>query len=202
MRKVQDHYFKRAKKERYPARSVYKLEDVQKKHKFLKTGGTILDLGCHPGSWCLYAAKIVGPTGVVVGADVQKTNLAARKDHAEIHWLCYDVTRDDFIDLLREKWGQFHVVLSDMAPRTSGNRFVDHQRSLELARRAFYIGRQVLRKQGSFYCKVFEGEDLMEYKHELDPYFQLVKVVKPPSSRRESKEVFMLGRNFKPNPHK
>ena len=196
MRKVRDHYFHRAKKENYPARSVYKLEEAQKKYRFLRPRQKVLDLGCHPGSWCLYAAGIVGPEGLVVGADLKKTNLARRKGHAEITWLCYDVTRDDFVDLLLEKWGGFHVVLSDMAPRTSGNRFVDHQRSLELSRRAFAVARRVLRARGYFYCKVFDGEDLMEYKQELTPYFKSVKVVKPPSSRRESREVFVFAAGF------
>jgi len=198
MRKVRDHYYHRAKRENYPARSVYKLEEAQKKHRFLRQGQKVLDLGCHPGSWCLYAAGIVGDGGLVVGADLTATNLARRKGHAEIIWLCYDVNRDDFIDLLRTKWGVFHVVLSDMAPRTIGNRFVDHQRSLVLARRAFAVCRRVLRSGGTFYCKIFDGEDLMEYKGELKPYFQSVKVVKPPSSRRESREVFLLGSRFRP----
>jgi 23S rRNA (uridine2552-2'-O)-methyltransferase len=71
MRKVQDYYFKKARKENYPARSVYKLEEAQNKHRFLKTRDTVLDLGCQPGSWTIYAAKIVGPEGLVVGVDLQ-----------------------------------------------------------------------------------------------------------------------------------
>ncbi|MDH3393753.1 MAG: RlmE family RNA methyltransferase, partial [Desulfobulbaceae bacterium] len=73
MKEIQDHYFKKAKKEGYPARSVYKLEEAQQKYRLLKKGDKVLDLGCHPGSWSLYAAKVVGVQGLVVSIDLQKT---------------------------------------------------------------------------------------------------------------------------------
>ncbi len=92
MRKVQDYYFKQAKKENYPARSVYKLEEAQRKYGFLKPGQRVLELGCHPGSWSLYAAGILGEKGTLVAVDLQDTVLAPQKLHAEIHWLCYDVS--------------------------------------------------------------------------------------------------------------
>ena len=116
MRKEQDYYFKKAKKENYPARSVYKLEEAQVKYRFLRPGQRVLDLGCHPGSWSLYAAGIVGAKGLVVGVDLQRTDLAAQKADAEIQWLCYDVYSDEFVEYLQAHWPGFHVVLSDMAP--------------------------------------------------------------------------------------
>ncbi len=79
MRKEQDFYFKKAKKDNYPARSVYKLEEAQLKHKFLKSGQRVLDLGCHPGSWSVYASQILGPKGVVVAADLQNTDIPVSK---------------------------------------------------------------------------------------------------------------------------
>ena len=121
MRKEQDYYFKKAKKDNYPARSVYKLEEAQVKYRFLRPGQRVLDLGCHPGSWSLYAAGIVGAKGLVVGADLQRTDLAVQKADAEIQWLCYDVCSDEFVEYLQTHWPGFHVVLSDMAPRTTGS---------------------------------------------------------------------------------
>jgi 23S rRNA (uridine2552-2'-O)-methyltransferase len=196
MRKEQDFYFNKAKKDNYPARSVYKLEEAQLKYKFLKKKQRVLDLGCHPGSWCLYAAKLVGTRGTVVGVDLQATDIPGQKDHAEIHWLCYDVYGDDLVGVLRKQWPGFHVLLSDMAPATTGNRFSDHQHSLRLVQRALEIAGQLLHENGSFYCKVFQGEDFPAFVDECRQQFATVKVVKPKSSRKESREVFVLARGF------
>lgn len=199
MRKEQDFYFHKAKKDNYPARSVYKLEEAQSKHKFLKRKQRVLDLGCHPGSWSLYAAKIIGEGGVVAGVDIQHTDIPAQKDHAEIHWLCYDVYADELIAELRKQWPGFHVLISDMAPSTTGSRFADHQQSLRLVRRALEIAGLLLHENGSFYCKVFQGEDFPAFVEECKAHFAEVKVIKPQSSRVESREVFVLGLGFRRN---
>ncbi len=197
MRKEQDYYFKKAKKDNYPARSVYKLEEAQLKYRFLRAGQRVLDLGCHPGSWSLYAAETLGPAGTVVGVDLQPTDIAVQKPHAEIHWLCYDVASDEFIEYLRHRWPGFHVILSDMAPRTTGSGYADHQQSLWLARRVLQLATLLLHENGSLYCKVFQGEDFPDFLQECKPLFTTVKVVKPKSSRQESREVFVLGRGFR-----
>jgi 23S rRNA (uridine2552-2'-O)-methyltransferase len=197
MRDEQDYYFKKAKKENYPARSVYKLEEAQLKYKFLKGGQRVLDLGCHPGSWSLYAAQILGERGMVVAADLQRTSLVVQKPHAEIQWLCYDVYSEEFVDFLKKNWQGFHVVLSDMAPHTTGSQYADHQQSLQLARRVLELAALFLHENGTLYCKVFQGEDFPEFLQACKPLFATVKVVKPKSSRTESREVFVLGRGFR-----
>ncbi len=196
MRKEQDYYFNKAKKEKYPARSVYKLEEAQQKHRFLKPGQRVLDLGCHPGSWSLYAAGVIGAKGVVVGVDLQPTDLMVQKPHAEIHWLCYDVFSDDLAVHLKKTWPGFHVVLSDMAPRTSGSQYADHQHSLRLAGRVLEVAAMFLHKNGTVYCKVFQGEDFPQFLKACRALFTSVKVMKPKSSRQESREVFLLCRGF------
>ncbi|PIE56396.1 MAG: 50S rRNA methyltransferase [Desulfobulbus propionicus] len=198
MKKVQDYYFKKAKKDNYPARSVYKLEEAQTKNRFLKAGQRVLDLGCHPGSWSLYAAATVGERGVVVGVDLQSTELVRQKGHGEIHLLCYDVFADEFVGRLRQQWPGFHVVLSDMAPRTTGSAYADHQQSMRLVRRVGELAAALLHENGSLYCKAFQGEDFPALTRELGQLFDRIKVVKPQSSRGESREVFLLGRGFKP----
>ena len=198
MRKVHDYYFDKAKKENYPARSVYKLEEAQEKYRFMKPKQRILDLGCHPGSWSLYAAKVAGERGLVVGIDLQETESAPQKGHAEIHWLCYDVFADLLIRELRKQWHGFHVLLSDMAPRTTGSQYADHQQSMRLVRRTLEIAAFLLHENGTWYCKAFQGEDFPELLRETKPLFKTVKVFKPDSSRRESREVFLLGRGFRP----
>lgn len=197
MRKEQDYYFNKAKKENYPARSVYKLEEAQQKHKMLKPGQRVLDLGCHPGSWSLYAATIIGEKGLVVAADLQRTDIVVQKPNAEINWLCYDVYSEEFVDYLKKHWPGFHVVLSDMAPRTTGSQYADHQHSLRLVRRVLELSALFLHENGTLYCKVFQGEDFPEFLQECKPLFTTVKVVKPKSSRQESREVFVLGRGFR-----
>lgn len=198
MRREQDYYFKKAKKDNYPARSVYKLEEAQDKYHFIRKGKRVLDLGCHPGSWSLYAASVLGAKGIVVGVDLQETRLEGQKGDAEIHLLCYDVYADELVEDIKKQWPGFHVLLSDMAPRTTGSQYADHQHSLRLARRVLELARIFLHPGGSMYMKVFQGGDFPEFVKECKPLFESVKVVKPASSRRESREVFVLARGYTP----
>ena len=196
MRKVQDHYFKQAKKENYPARSVYKLEEAQKKYQFMKSGDTVLDLGCQPGSWSIYAARITGPEGLVVGVDLQEGKKVNIAKAADIIWLCDDIMSEGIIRKLQEIRKSFRILLSDIAPRTTGNKWVDQQHSLSLARRVVELAAELLVKDGSLYVKVFEGEDFKPFVDSVRKSFKTVKIVKPKSSRRESREVFILGMGF------
>jgi len=197
VRKVQDYYFKKAKKENYPARSVYKLEEAQKKYRFIKSGDTVLDFGCYPGSWSIYAARVVGPQGLVVGVDLQEAKKISIAKAAEIIWFCDDIMSDDIIGNVQEIRKNFRIVLSDIAPRTSGNKWVDQQQSLTLARRVLELAANLLKKDGNFYVKVFEGEDFKEFVDSVRKSFKTVKIVKPKSSRSESPEVFVLAIGFK-----
>ena len=197
MRKIQDYYYKKAKKENYPARSVYKLEEAQIKYRFLKTGNTVLDLGCQPGSWSIYAAKKVGPQGLIVGVDLQEGKKVTIANAAEIVWLNDDIMADNIVENIQKIRKNFRVILSDMAPRTSGNKWVDQQQSLILARRVLELAGKLLESGGNFYVKVFEGEDFKEYVDSVRKSFKTVKIVKPKSSRIESREVFVLGMEFK-----
>jgi 23S rRNA (uridine2552-2'-O)-methyltransferase len=196
LRKVQDYYFKKAKKENYPARSVYKLEEAQNKFHFIRSGDRILDFGCFPGSWSIYAAKIVGPKGLVVGVDLQEAKQVNFAKSAEIMWICDDITSDDIIAKIQQTGKTFGVILSDIAPRTSGNKWVDQQQSLNLARRVLELAASLLGNNGNFYVKVFEGEDFKEFVDTVRKSFKTVKIVKPKSSRSESREVFILGMGY------
>lgn len=198
MRTVQDYYFKKAKKESYPARSVYKLEEAQKKYGLLHPGDTVLDLGCLPGSWSQYAAKVCGPAGLVVGVDVQTgmDALPRGAQTAAIEVVCADVMDVGMIAQVTAICPSFRVVLSDMAPQTSGNKWVDHQRSIALSRRALEVAAELLGVGGGFYCKVFQGEDFPLFFAEVRKRFKTAKSVKPKSSRTESREVFVAGMGF------
>jgi len=199
LKQIQDYYFKKAKKEGYPARSVYKLEEAQLKHHFLKKGGRALDLGCHPGSWSMYLAKAMGPAGLVVGVDLQEGKGLHVTGGAKIKIMAADIMDDATLATIRETCQNFTAVVSDMAPGTTGNKWADQQQSLNLARRALEIAGAMLQPGGAFYCKVFEGEDFREYVEEVRKSFGQVKIVKPLSSRKESREVFVLGLAFRGN---
>lgn len=184
-----DHYTDRAKKEGFPARSVYKLSEMQEKWRFLKPGQRVLDLGCAPGSWLLYAAKIVGPKGKVVGVD--KTPVALEKSGPAV------ALEGDVLDLegawVREAGGAFDVVLSDMAPATTGNKATDTARSMALAEAALAVADRVLSPGGYFVCKVFEGADLPGFVESVKARFDRHKRFVPQSSRKASKEIFIIG---------
>jgi len=187
VKKVRDHYFKKARKQGFPARSVYKLEEAQKKYRFLKPGQAVLDLGACPGSWSKYAAGVAGPKGLVVAVDIQKLSVMADN----IHVLQRDVC-DLKLSELREISPYFAVVLSDMAPKTTGRKDVDHFRSVALAERALVLARELLKPGGTFFCKVFQGEDFPSFRNDCRESFRSVRVVKPKSSRPESVELFLL----------
>ena len=197
MRKVNDFYSKKAKKEKFPARSVYKLEEVQKKYKFIRRGDSVLDLGCYPGSWSLYASEVVGPKGVVVGVDLKQADCSSRAESGPIHWLCQDIMEPELVTLVRKIRPVFRVLVSDLAPGTSGNRWVDAQRSLDLVNTTLSLAEILLLNGGHYLCKVFQGEDFPAFVKEIEKRFAMVKVIKPKSSRVESREVFVLGMKYK-----
>ena len=199
MRKVQDHYFKKARRAGYPARSVYKLEQAQKKYRLLKRGDSVLDLGCQPGSWSLFAAEVIGPKGVVVGIDLKDGELPARSGAAKIHRLRGDINDPDSLKSITDIRPRFRVVLSDIAPSTSGNKWVDQQRSLRLARQVLAIAGQLLLPKGNFYCKVFEGEEARDFQYEAQKHYKCRRI-RPEAVRQNSREWFLVGVEKKTDP--
>jgi 23S rRNA (uridine2552-2'-O)-methyltransferase len=197
VRKINDYYSRKAKKEKYPARSIYKLEEAQLKYKFLRWGDSVLDLGCYPGSWSLYASEVIGPKGIVVGVDLQQADQAARPGGAPIHWLCQDILEPELISKVRKFRPAFKVIVSDLAPKTTGNKWADAQRSLDLVRQTLSLAEVLLLNKGHYICKVFQGGDFPDFVAEVKKRFAMAKVLKPKSSRIESREVFVLGMDYK-----
>lgn len=152
----QDHYTRRAKKEKYPARSVYKLEEIQQKFRILGKGDRVLDLGCAPGSWLLFAAKQTGSSGQVIGIDLQKLSIDL-PPHAQA--IQADVT-DPETGWVELAGGKFDVVISDMAPATTGNKVVDTARSFDLCRAALDVALKVLKPGETWFAKFFKGRTL------------------------------------------
>jgi 23S rRNA (uridine2552-2'-O)-methyltransferase len=187
--KWQDHYTRQARKEHYPARSVYKLEEIQQKHRLIKKGSRVLDLGCAPGSWLLYAAGLTGKKGQVVGIDLKPVTV-------EIPSNVTVMTADVFEVDIGSLAGGFDVVLSDMAPATTGHRAVDAARSLGLCEAALEIARRVLVPGGVFVCKIFQGPDVAHFQQTVRGSFRGQKLFKPRSSRKASKEIYVIGLGY------
>ncbi len=197
MRKINDYYARKAKKEKYPARSVYKLEEIQQKYRFLRRGYSVLDLGCYPGSWSLYASEIVGEKGIVVGVDLQQATGTPRAGGASIHWLQQDILQPELLVAVRKFRPAFKALISDLAPRTTGSRWADAQQSLVLVRHTLALAEELLLPGGHYICKVFQGEDFPEFVSQVKHRFAMAKVVKPKSSRVESREVFVVAMDYK-----
>jgi 23S rRNA (uridine2552-2'-O)-methyltransferase len=184
-----DHYSRQAKKERYPARSVYKLKEIQKKYRLIKKGSRVLDLGCAPGSWLVFAAEIAGETGRVVGIDLKPVTIALPK---QVAIATGDILNPDE-PLLQRLEKRFHVVMSDMAPATTGNKDVDAVRSFNLCEAALAIADRVLVPNGSFLCKIFQGDAFKMFSDAVKSRFRQTRIFKPQSSRKASKEIYIIG---------
>ncbi|GFK95082.1 Ribosomal RNA large subunit methyltransferase E [Fundidesulfovibrio magnetotacticus] len=199
MKKLHDHYFHRAKQENYPARSVYKLQEMDASFKLLRPGLKVLDLGAAPGSWTLYAAKKVGPSGRVLGVDLQATDTAFPENATFLQADAFDPGPEFAAHL--ERLAPVDLVISDMAPRTTGQRVTDQARSLELVEQALALAGSCLIHGGHFVAKVFMGPDVKAFTDSMRGAFEKVKTAKPKSSRPESFEQFIIGLGFKGLPH-
>ena len=185
----EDHYTRQARKERYPARSVFKLRELQQRLNIVRRGDVVLDLGCAPGSWTMQAAELTGPSGRVIGIDLTPVTVAL-PPHAEAR------VEDVFV-LVENPAGlgrSFDVVLSDMAPATTGSRGVDAARSFALCEAALAIALRVLRPGGNFVCKIFQGEDFKAFTEAVKAGFTELKIFKPQSCRKASKEIYLIGK--------
>lgn len=191
MKKIKDHYFHKAKRDGYVARSAYKLEEIDKKHRLLRKGNLVLDLGCSPGSWLQYAAGKVGEQGQVLGVDLQTVKLSLPKNVKVLQADIFEMTVKDF----EMNGGMVDVVLSDMAPKTTGIRDMDAQRSYALNQQVLELSGDLLRPHGTLLVKAFQGAPLEQLRREFSSSFAQVKLCKPKSSRSESVEIFLLGLN-------
>jgi len=190
-KRVDDHYSQRARKEGFPARSVYKLEEIDQKYKLLKTGQKVLDLGCAPGSWTLYAAGKVGLKGRVIGVDLE---LPAAAFPPQVSLFKGDLLENP-LELVAGA-APFDLVLSDMAPKTMGRREVDQARSLELCRVAWAWAEKMLAGGGHFLFKLFQSQDGDDFIRTLQPRFSRIIRLKPKATRSQSLEIFVLGLKY------
>lgn len=185
-----DPYTKKAREENFAARSVYKLEEIDRKEKVLGNAQVVVDLGASPGSWSQYVLKVC-PKAKVFAVDLSPLTFA----HPRLNFLQADINTVDFPAWLGVD--KADVVLSDMAPKTSGIASRDTALSFELASLALDVAKKHLKPGGNFVAKLFMGEDFETYRKLLRETFDKVSLLRPDSTRKHSKEIFFTGKGFK-----
>ena len=195
-----DYYFKKAKEENYAARSVFKLQEIDQRFRILKPGFQVLDLGAAPGSWSQLSSEKVGLAGRVLGIDIQPIKLTLQN----AVFITADMRQLDLAEVMAKNGivPPFDVVLSDMAPKTTGIRITDQVRSVELCELALETAERFLKPGGSFVCKLFHSEEFEDFRALLKSKFKKLEIIRPKSTRKESKEIFFVAQQFisKPKP--
>jgi 23S rRNA (uridine2552-2'-O)-methyltransferase len=200
-RQLNDPYVQRAKEEGWRSRAAFKLIEIDQKHRLLKPGQTILDLGCAPGGWCQHAAKrtsAVDGEGIVIGIDLLPVEPIPGVVLAEMDFAEPDAP-ERLRALLAASGGGHKVdgVLSDMAANTTGHRQTDHLKIIGLAEMAIEFAREMLKPGGFFLTKLFQGGETGEMIKALKKDFAEVRHVKPGASRADSAEVYVLAKGFR-----
>jgi len=182
-----EFYTEKAREEGYPARSVYKLKEMDEKFRLIKKGDKVLDLGCAPGSWLLYISEKVGDRGAVFGIDLEDVKIKPAKN------VFFEKT-----DIMEKNPNEknFDLVVSDLAPKTTGIKIIDSGKSLELCVRAFEIAKIVLTPGGNFVCKIFEGPGADDFFKEIKRNFNFSTRFKPKAVLRQSKEIYIITLNY------
>jgi len=196
-----DHYYKKAKEEGFASRAVYKFEQIQQKYKVLGKGDVVVDLGCAPGGWMQILARNIGSAGFVVGIDILPIKISLPPNS---RFISADINDDDIAEkimaLLPNKDGKkfpADVVVSDMAPNTSGVAFKDAYLSYELNVMALSAAFRLLKDGGNFVCKQFQGEEVNTLRVLLRKAFTKVEFFTPPATREASKEFYFVAKGLR-----
>lgn len=192
-----DYYFHKAKSENYAARAVFKIQEIDERFRLFKQGYKVLDLGAAPGSWSQYASQKVGPQGRVLGIDLQPIKITL----PNALFITADMRDLNLEEVMKEKGitPPFDVVLSDMAPKTTGIRVTDQARSMELCELALHTAERFLRPRGHFVAKLFHSDSFEKFRDLLRERFERVEVLRPKSTRKESKEIFFIALSWAPS---
>ena len=189
-----DSWYRKAKGEGYRSRAAYKLIELDRRCRLFRQGMRVVDLGCAPGGWLQVVAKQGGLKGRVAGIDRDEVEPLGLPQAVTLVGNINDPSACDRLEEILK--GPADVVLSDMAPDTSGVGHADHARSLELARAAFEVARRLLRPGGALVVKVFDGSDLNDLIMDWKSAFGQVRRIRPESTRKGSRELYLVARPF------
>ena len=189
-----DHYYRKAKKEGYRARSAFKLQQINRKFRIIKPGMKVIDLGCAPGGWLQIIREVVGEEGTVIGVD-----LLGIRPVEGVTFIKGDMTSETTLERVLEAVGgeKFDAVCSDMSPDISGNYSMDQARSVFLSEMTLQLAEKVLKKRGSCLLKVFQGEDFPPFLEIVKKHFRTVTCHSPPASRKASSELYIVAKGYK-----
>ncbi len=182
---MKDKLTVRAISEGYRARSVYKIQEINNKFRIISKNDKVLDIGAWPGSWIQFCLNL---TKNITGIDKKRI-----KKLDNVNFISADIFHEDILDKINSK---FDVVISDIAPNTTGIKELDVSMSYDLSMRSLYIAKNVLVENGNFICKIFQGDD-MRFMNEVKKYFKYVKFFKPKSSKKRSREIYLIAKSFK-----
>ena len=193
-----DFYYRKAKKAGLRARSAFKIDEILQRHRLLGKGHAVLDLGAAPGGFLQILADAVGETGVAVGVDLEPIRNVGKP---WVRTAVVDLLAPDALARIRALHpGRFHLVTSDMAPKTIGVKITDEQRSLELVQMALSVAAETLERGGAFVAKVFMGGEFPALKKEVAARFDSVLVARPQATRESSYEVYLVAKGFRREP--
>ncbi len=196
MYKKNDTYAQKARNENYRARSVYKLQEIDEKHKLIRNGITILDLGCAPGSWSQYCLKTL-QNGLVIGIDIQDFASLSSTSTKKFIFIKSDIADDNIFSRLQNY--SFDLILSDMAPNTTGNIFTDQMRSLQICKMGYSLFPRLLKREGNAVMKIFASEKAQQFFLDWKKDFQSAKILRPKAVQKSSKEMYFIGLGFHSN---
>lgn len=189
-----DVYVKKAQEDGWRSRAAYKLLEIQEKDQLIRSGMTVLDLGAAPGGWSQVAAKLAGDNGLVIASDILEMDPIAGVEFLQGDFREQEVYQQ-LLDIIKNR--PVDLVISDMAPNMSGMNAVDQPRAMYLCELALEMSQQVLKKNGYFLVKVFQGEGFDEYRKQIQQSFTKLITRKPDASRARSKEVYLLAKGFR-----
>lgn len=193
-RQEKDEYVRRARQEGWRSRAVYKLMEIQERHRLLRPGHRVLDLGAAPGAWSQYAAGIVRQSGRIIAVD-----LLEMEPIAGVEFIRGDFREPETLESIMNgiEKSAIDLVMSDLAPNITGNRSVDQPRAMYLAELAAELAVDVLKPGGSMVLKLFHGEGFDEFVRNIRADFGAVRVRKPAASRDQSRETYMVATKFR-----
>jgi 23S rRNA (uridine2552-2'-O)-methyltransferase len=183
-----DRFARAAKKAGFPARSVFKLEEIDRRMGLLRAGMRVLDLGAAPGSWAMYAARKVGPSGKLLAVDLEPLATALPPHAVFAQGDAFALSNGELA-----RFAPYAVVLSDMAPKTIGSRVTDQTRSFELFMRALAVAADLGAPRSSFVGKIFMSDDLPAARAELRRHYEGERLIRPEGTRAVSMEIFVVG---------
>lgn len=190
-----DYWSQKAFKEGYPARSVYKLQEIDQRFGMLKKGYTVLDLGSSPGSWTVWLLRNLNNCGKVVSVDLNPLSKSVKGDN--LIFFQGDLLSEEIRNKIREQ-GPYDLVVCDAAPLTTGNRTIDTARSRSLVEMAIWYAEQMLKPNGNFCVKIFQNGDQQKELQKMREIFMTAKGFKPEACRTESFETYLVGLKRKP----